>query len=232
MRLLLVEDEKRLADAIVYILRKNNYGVDVAYDGETGQDMAETGIYDLIILDRMLPKKEGVLVLKDLRKQGLKTPVLLLTARDSIEDRVQGLDAGADDYLIKPFATEELLARIRALGRRQSSQIQGDLVQVGPTALDPLHCEISTGTGTAKLTLKESQLLELLMRNPGQVITREQILDRVWGLDSEVEMNVVEIYIHHLRKKLNPLSCQFHIETLRGIGYCLKEAANVSQAEN
>lgn len=224
MRLLLVEDEQRLADALAYILKKNKYGVDTAYDGETGQEMAVTGVYDLIILDRMLPRKEGVLVLKELRSKCISTPVLLLTAKDSIEDRVEGLDAGADDYLIKPFATEELLARVRALARRQANPLLGERLEVSGLSLDPLHCEVTRNRETIKLTLKESLLLELFMRNPGQVITKEQILNRVWGLDSEVEMNNVEIYIHYLRKKLS--SMDLRLETVRGIGYCLKEAGS------
>lgn len=228
MRLLLVEDELRLTEALAYILKKNKYGVDLAYDGETGQEMAETGIYDLILLDRMLPKKEGVAVLKDLRAQGIKTPVLLLTARDAVEDRVEGLDAGADDYLVKPFSTEELLARIRALGRRPGSQMKDTRLQVASLVLDPLRCEASDGRETLRLTLKESQLLELFMRNRGQVITKEQILNRVWGLDSEAEANNVEIYIHYLRKKLNLRHCCVRIETVRGVGYCLKEDDHVS----
>jgi len=225
MRLLLVEDEPRLSEALTYILKKNNYGVDTAYDGETGQAMAETGVYNMIILDRMLPRKEGVALLKELRSQGIHTPVLLLTAKDSIQDRIEGLDAGADDYLVKPFSTEELLARLRALGRRQSGQIQDEQLNVAGLFLKPLHCELTQGNETVKLTLKESLLLELFMRNPGQVITKEQILDRVWGLDTDVETNNVEIYVHYLRKKLN--SPNARIETVRGIGYCLKEESNV-----
>lgn len=222
MRILLVEDEKRLAMALAHILKKNNYGLDIAYDGQTGQEMAETGIYDLIILDRMLPQKEGVAVLKELRAQGITTPVLLLTAKDAIEDRVEGLDAGADDYLVKPFATQELLARVRALGRRQDNQVHSESLQVSSLILDPLQCIITFGGQTTKLTLKESQLLELLMRNRGQVLTKEQILDRVWGLDTAVELNNVEIYIHYLRKKLTVLDSPVRLETIRGVGYCLK----------
>ncbi|TGE32927.1 response regulator transcription factor [Desulfosporosinus sp. Sb-LF] len=229
MRLLLVEDEPRLSEALAYILKKNKYGVDTAFDGETGQAMAETGVYDLIILDRMLPRKEGVSLLKELRSQGITTPVLLLTAKDSIQDRIEGLDAGADDYLVKPFSTDELLARLRALGRRLNTQIQDEQLTVAGLILKPLHCELTKGSETVKLTLKESLLLELFMRNPRQVITKEQILDRVWGLDSEVEANNVEIYVHYLRKKLN--SSEVRIETVRGIGYCLKEVPNVPGIE-
>ncbi|KJR49434.1 Regulation of D-alanyl-lipoteichoic acid biosynthesis, DltR [Desulfosporosinus sp. I2] len=226
MRILLVEDEPRLSEALTYILKKNSYGVDTAYDGETGQAMAETGAYDLIILDRMLPRKEGVALLKELRNQGIHTPILLLTAKDSLQDRVEGLDAGADDYLVKPFSTEELLARLRALGRRPSGQIQDKQLIVAGLSFKPLHCELTNGNDeTVKLTLKESLLLELFMRNPGQVITKEQILDRVWGPDTEVETNNVEIYVHYLRKKLN--SPNVRIETVRGIGYSLKEGPDV-----
>ncbi len=225
MRLLLVEDEERLSEALAYILRKNNYAVDTALDGTSGQYLAETGIYDLIILDRMLPAKDGLQVLRDLRSQGMETPVLLLTAKDAVKDRVEGLDAGADDYLVKPFATEELLARIRALARRKNSKLHGQNLEFAGLVFDPLQCEVAAGTEKVKLTLKESLLFELLMRNPGQVITREQILDRVWGFDSEVEMNNIEIYIHYLRKKL-PLN-GLQIETIRGVGYCLRETENV-----
>lgn len=221
MRLLLVEDERRLVEALAYILKKNKYGVDIAYDGETGQDMAETGVYDLIILDRMLPRKDGLLVLKGLREKGLSTPVLFLTARDAIEDRVDGLNAGADDYLVKPFATEELLARIKALGRRLHNQLQGETITFSGLTFNPLQCLVTKEQASVKLTLKESLLLELFMRNPGQAITKEQILDRVWGLDSEAEMSNVDIYVHYLRKKLSPHG--LNIQTIRGIGYCLKE---------
>lgn len=223
MRLLLVEDEERLSDALAFILKKNKYGVDTAFDGITGLEMAETGIYDLIILDRMLPGKEGVEVLKSLRKSGVKTPVLMLTAKDSISDRVEGLDAGADDYLVKPFSTDELLARIRALGRRQVEQLQSDSLKAASIVLYPQRAELQCGDEVIKLTLKETQLLELFLRNKGQVISREQILDRVWGLEADVEMNNIEIYIYYLRKKLEPAQGKVRIETVRGIGYCLKE---------
>jgi len=227
MRLLLIEDERRLSDALVMILEDNKYSVDTAYNGESGQDMGETGIYDLIILDRMLPIKEGVDVLKAIRLKGIKTPVLLLTAKDSIEDRVEGLDAGADDYLIKPFATKELLARVRALSRRQSTEIQEQNLKAGLLTLDVLRGEVTSQNGIIKLTYKESQLLELFFRKKGQVITKEQILDKVWGLKSVVEMNNIEIYIHYLRKKLDSKSCGITFVTIRNIGYCLKEDINV-----
>lgn len=227
MRILLVEDEERLSEALSYILKKNRYAVDTALDGITGQDLAETGIYDIIILDRMLPGREGVSILRNLRTRGIKTPVLMLTAKDTIADRVEGLDAGADDYLIKPFSTDELLARIRALGRRQAELIDGESLQAASLVLHPMRGEVECGGKLVKLTMKEAQLLELFLRNKGQVITREQILDRVWGLDCEVEMNNVEIYIYYLRKKLEPLPANIRIETIRGIGYCLREVSDV-----
>jgi DNA-binding response OmpR family regulator len=227
MRLLLVEDERRLSEALSYILKKNNYLVDVAYDGRSGQEMAESNIYDVIILDRMLPGKEGLSVLRDLRKQNVSTPVLILTAKDEIKDRVEGLDSGADDYLVKPFSTDELLARIRALGRRKSEQLQSTNLKTCLFELDPLNCEVIMNDQTIKLTLKESQLLELLIRNKGKVITRDQILSRVWGFDSDVDMNNIEIYIYYLRRKLNLKDTGVRIETIRGIGYSFREDNNV-----
>lgn len=223
MRLLLVEDEVRLSEALVYILKKNKYAVDAVYDGISGFEMAESGIYDLIILDRMLPGKEGLEILKELRKIGIMTPVLILTARDAIRDRVEGLDAGADDYLIKPFSTDELLARIRALSRRNTESIQSESLTLSSMVFNPLKCEIECEGESLKLTMKESQLLELLLRNKNQVITREQILDRVWGIDSDVEINNIEVYLSYLRKKLSSIKCNINIETIRGVGYCLKE---------
>lgn len=218
-----MEDEVRLAEALSYIFKKNGYGVDVANDGITGQDMAETGIYDLIILDRMLPGKEGLQILKELRKSKVVTPVLILTAKDAVGDRVEGLDCGADDYLIKPFATEELLARIRALQRRQSEVLQSECIKTSTLSFNPLSGEVESGGESVRLTLKEAQLLELLLRNRKQVITREQIFDKVWGLDSDIEINTIEVHLSYLRKKLNGLNCGISIEAVRGIGYCLKE---------
>ncbi|MCH3965831.1 MAG: response regulator transcription factor [Clostridium sp.] len=224
MRLLLIEDEIMLSDALAYILRKNNYNVDVANDGIEGQEMAETEIYDIIILDRMLPGKDGLDILKGLRKKGIEIPVIILTAMDSVENRVEGLDNGADDYLIKPFSKEELLARIRALGRRNMNYIQDGNIKLNSLLFDPLKGEIEYNENKVKLTSKESQLLELLARNKNQVITRDQILDRVWGIDSDIEMNNnIEVYFSHLRKKLKCIKSGVVIETVRGVGYCLKE---------
>lgn len=227
MRLLLVEDDKLLSDALVSILEDNNYSVETAYDGITGQDMAQSGIYDAVILDRMLPQKEGVQALREIRANGIKTPVLLLTAKDTVEDKVEGLDAGADDYLVKPFATKELLARVRALLRRQPEQSEVGKLKAGTLELDTQRCEVKNRERIIHLTYKESQLLELFIRKKGQVIGKELILDKVWGLENDVEMNNIEIYIHYLRKKLDSEHCGIYIETIRNVGYCLREEANV-----
>jgi DNA-binding response OmpR family regulator len=223
LRILLVEDEIRLAEALEQILKRQGYLVDVTGDGADGQDMAETGIYDVIILDRMLPNIEGVNILMYLRAQGIKTPVIILTAKDAVSSRVEGLDAGADDYLIKPFSKDELLARIRALARRPNNLQTSDKVCVASLCLDTRSCEVSLGAESIKLTVTEAQLLELLMRNRGQVLSKEQILDRIWGFDKEIDIKNVELYIFYLRKKVNLKKGGVTIHTIRGIGYCLKE---------
>ena len=208
MRILVVEDELHLSEALSHILKKNNYTVDVANDGETGLDNALSGIYDVIVLDIMLPKTDGITVLKTLRSEGFDTPVILLTAKNEISDKVLGLDSGADDYLAKPFNTEELLARIRALGRRR-----GEIVSNTNT--------ISYGDIT--LTLKESELLEHLMLHKEIVCSKEQIIEKLWGFDSEAESNHVEVYISFLRKKLAFVHSKVSINTVRGVGYTLSE---------
>lgn len=224
MRLLLVEDVIMLSDALVYILKKNNYAVDAAYDGIEGDEMAQSKIYDIIILDRMLPQRNGIDILKNLRKRKIETPVIMLTAMDTIENRVEGLDNGADDYLVKPFDTKELLARIRALSRRHTDFIQDGNIELSSLMFDPLKTEMEYKGNKIKLTAKESQLLELLARNKNQVITKDQILDRVWGIDSDIEMNNnIEVYFSYLRKKLRKIGSNVEIETVRGVGYCLKE---------
>ena len=226
MKLLLVDDEGKLLEALSHILKKNGYLADTAADGETGLELAMTGIYDLIILDWMMPGKDGMAILKELRRNSVNTPVLFLTARDSAEDRVAGLDAGADDYLVKPFSTEELLARLRALSRRQNKELTENIISVGNLTLNPMHCEATYRGEPIHLTVKESLLLELLMRNAGQVITKERILYKVWSYSSDIEIANVDLYIHYLRKKL-PGNC---IRTIRGVGFCLQEDPNVSQA--
>jgi len=224
MQLLLVEDEQRLSEALSHILKKKGYAVDTAADGETGLDMATTGIYDILILDRMLPRRDGISLLKEFRQLGFDTPVLLLTANDTPHDRVEGLDAGADDYLIKPFSTEELLARIRALTRRKNKKLIESTLTAAGWVLNPLRNEVMANNQIIKLTVKESLLLELLMRNCGLVVSKDRILEKVWGYYTEIELANVDLYIHYLRKKLNTSS----IKTVRGIGYYLKEDDHVS----
>ena len=228
MKLLLVDDEIKLLEALSHILKKNGYLTDTAADGETGLELAMTGVYDLIILDWMMPGKDGMTVLRELRRNSVSTPVLFLTARDSAENRVAGLDAGADDYLVKPFSTEELLARLRALSRRQNKELTENIISVGNLTLNPMHCEATYRGEPIHLTVKESLLLELLMRNVGQVITKERILYKVWSYSSDIEIANVDLYIHYLRKKL-PVNC---IRTVRGIGFCLQEDPDVSQASS
>jgi len=224
MKVLLVEDEVKLANALAQILKRHGYQVDVVYDGDQGLEMAESGLYDLIVLDRMLPGKDGVTIIKELRRQGMHRPVLFLTAKDAPADRVEGLDAGADDYLIKPFSTEELLARLRALSRRKDKEFVDTTLRAAGLTLDPLKGEVSNGTEVIQLTVKETLLLELLMRHRGQVVPKELIFERVWGYDSDSELGNIDLYIHYLRKKLK-VPC---IKTVRGIGYYLQGDADVS----
>lgn len=222
MRILLVEDEKYMAEAVAQVLRKNNYTVDLAHDGEYGLDCALSAIYDIIILDIMLPKMNGLDVLKALRREKIATPVILLSAKGETEDKVIGLDSGADDYLPKPFKTEELLARLRALGRRKGEIMPEGVLSYGDIELNPNTLDVYCGKKTYKLTLKESQLLELLMRMKGMVISKNAIIEKLWGFDGEAEDNHVEVYISFLRKKLAALNSTNTIQTMRGLGYVLK----------
>lgn len=223
MRILIVEDEIHLAEALSQILKKNNYTIDTAYDGESGLDNALSNIYDLIILDIMLPKLDGISILKNIRGEGLSTPVILLTAKGEISDKVAGLDSGADDYLPKPFATEELLARIRALSRRRGEVIVDNTLKFGDIELNPSTLKLSSGSRSVKLILKESELLELLISRKNLATSKELIIEKLWGFDSDVEYNHVEVYISFLRKKLNFLSSEVKINTVRGVGYILEE---------
>lgn len=224
MKLLLIEDEKRLVEALAHLMKKNGYAVDTAMDGETGFEMAVSGAYDVIVLDRMLPALDGVALLKAFRDQGFDTPVLLLTAKDAPCDRVEGLDAGADDYLVKPFNTSELLARLRALTRRQSKSLVETILTAAGLTLDPFRGEVTKDGTVIQLSVKESLLLELLMRNHRHVVTKERIFEKVWGYHTEIELANVDLYIHYLRKKLNTP----YIRTARGIGYYLQEDHDVS----
>ncbi|SNS93258.1 DNA-binding response regulator, OmpR family, contains REC and winged-helix (wHTH) domain [Anaerovirgula multivorans] len=224
MRILMVEDEKYMAEAIVQVLKKNNYSVDLVYNGEDGLDCGLSDIYDIIILDIMLPKLNGINVLKELRKNGIETPVILLTARGETEDKVQGLDSGADDYLAKPFHTDELLARLRALGRRKTELINDGILKYGDIQLNPLTLMLGCGSKEIKLTLKESQILEILIKRNNMVISKEMIIEKLWGFDTDADDNHVEIHVSLLRKKLNRLESEVLIHTIRGAGYVLKTA--------
>lgn len=227
MRILLVEDEIHLAEAVAQILKKNHYTLDMVHDGEAGVDYALSGIYDLILLDVMMPKLNGYEVLAELRAEKIATPVLMLTAKSEIADRVKGLDHGADDYLPKPFATEELLARIRALLRRRGELQLTNELSFGDINLNPSSLVLSKGASEIKLTLRESELIEYLITRKGLIASKEMIIEKLWGFDSEAEHNNVEVYISFLRKKLNFLKSNVTIVTTRGVGYALEVANDV-----
>ncbi len=222
MRILIVEDQGKLAEALAQILRKNNYTVDVANDGETGLDNALSDIYDLIILDIMLPKIDGITILKHLRKEKIATPIIMLTAKGEISDKIVGLDSGADDYLAKPFATEELLARIRALTRRKGEIIEDSTLIFDDIQLNTSTLKLSRDEREVKLTLKESEILEILINRKNIATSKEIIIEKLWGFDAEIEHNHVEVYISFLRKKLSFLASRVVINTIRGVGYMLE----------
>ncbi len=222
MRILLVEDDKWLVNALVYQLKKENYAVDAALDGETGCELALANDYDLILLDRMLPRMDGIEILKKIREAGKKYPVLFITARDAVEDRISGLDAGADDYLVKPFDKNEMLARIRALCRRPANLLEDETIALNGMVLYPRSGSLLYKENTVELTPHETHLLELLLRHQGQVLPRETILDRVWGPNGCVEPGNIDSYIHFLRKKMDALDVPFKIRTFRGLGYRLE----------
>lgn len=221
MRLLLAEDEKALSKALVAILERNNYSVDAVYDGQAALEYLETDNYDGVILDIMMPKADGITVLKKIRKQGNLIPVLLLTAKSEVDDKVAGLDAGANDYLPKPFHSKELLARIRAMTRTHISQTDSKL-KIGNVILDTATFELSTASGSFRLANKEFQMMELMMSNPNQLISSERFLERIWGYDCEAEINVVWVYISYLRKKLAALDANIQIKAVRNAGYSLE----------
>ena len=224
MRLLYAEDEKSLARAVSTILTRNNYAVDTVLDGESALEWLETGNYDGVILDVMMPKKDGFEVLKAMRARGDRTPVLLLTARSEIDDRVAGLDLGANDYLTKPFDMKELLARIRAMTRVQGLQADKTL-SFGNVTLDCSSYDLRGPGGSHKLAGKEYQMLEMLMRNPRTLVSTEAFMDRIWGYDSEAELNSVWVYISTLRKKLKSIDANVEIRAQRGVGYYLEVSA-------
>ena len=224
MRLLLAEDERALSKALATILERSNYSVDTVYDGEAALEYLAADNYDGVILDIMMPKKDGITVLKELRSRGSKIPVLILTAKSEVDDKVLGLDSGANDYLTKPFHSRELLARIRAMTRTQSSQTSS-VLQMGNITLDQRTYELSSPTGSFRLANREFQILELLMQNPGNLSSAERLMEKIWGYDSETEISVVWVYISYLRKKLSALGANIQIRATRNVGYCLEEIA-------
>lgn len=221
MRILVVEDEKKVAGFIKKGLEEESYAVDVAYDGVEGEYLASTNDYDVIILDIMLPKKNGIDVVRDLRSKNIKTPVLLLTARDTVEDKVAGLNSGADDYLSKPFAFEELLARVRALMRRKDYGLAE--LKFADLILDQATRKAKRGDTVIDLTSKEYGLLEYFLRNPNKVLTRTMIAEHVWDYTFDSDTNVIDVYVNHLRNKIDKEPFKKLIHTVRGIGYILKE---------
>ena len=221
MRLLLVEDEKRMAQALCEILRQEKYDVDHFANGLDGLYALQTKGYDLAILDVMLPHKNGFEIAKQARKEGVKTPILMLTAKSELDDKVTGLDCGADDYLTKPFMTKELLARLRALGRRNINSPDGTLA-FGDITLNKETSTLFCGENSVRLSEKELRILEYLIANQGQILTREQLAVKIWGYDSDTEYNNVEVYMSFARKKLNFVKAKVEIKAVRGIGYELR----------
>ena len=225
MRLLLAEDEKELSKALCAILKHNNYSVDPVFNGQDALDYGLCENYDGIILDIMMPKMNGLDVLKELRAKGVSTPVLMLTAKAEVDDRILGLDLGADDYLTKPFSMGELLARIRAITRRKS-EFSPNVLSSGNVSLNRETFELTADGNSVRLGNKEFQMMEMLMSNPGRLISTEQFMERIWGYETEAEINVVWVYISYLRKKLSNLNANVEIKAVRGVGYTLEEKTN------
>ncbi|MBO5300188.1 MAG: response regulator transcription factor [Clostridia bacterium] len=223
MKLLLAEDEKELSNAIVAILKHNNYSVDAVYDGEDALCYLQNGDYDGAILDIMMPKLDGLSVLRQIRAEGNNVPVLILTARSETDDLVEGLDCGADDYLTKPYSSKELLARIRAMLRRRSSEVSDSVLRFGNTSLDTSSFELSGPLTTLRLASKEFQMMQMLISHPGQLISSERFMEKIWGYDSETEINVVWVYISYLRKKLTAIGSDIRITAVRNSGYTVEK---------
>lgn len=228
MRLLLADDEKELTNAISAILKHNNYTVDTVYDGRSALDWALTGNYDGILLDLMMPEMNGLDVLAALRSKGIDTPVIILSAKSEVEDRITGLDAGADDYLPKPFAMGELLARVRAMTRRKAD-FKPNILTVGDLSFNRETYELSCGETSIRLAGKEYQMLEMLMSNPNRLVSVDQFMEKVWGYDSETESSVVWVYISNLRKKLASLGTYVEIKATRNAGYYLDDTRGSEQ---
>ncbi len=222
MKILIVDDEKQLVSAISAILKGQNLSVDCAFDGEKGLDFALSGIYDLIILDVMMPKLSGFEVLKQIRSHKMDTPVLMLTARSEMTDKISGLNMGADDYITKPFHTDELIARIKALLRRKE-KFTGDVLTFGDITLDRNSLLLSCGEKKITLGKKEFQILEMLMLAGGKNIDKERFIEKIWGYDTDAEYNTIEVYVSFLRKKLLAVGSKTEIKSLRGVGYTLGE---------
>lgn len=222
MKILIVEDEVQLLAALKDIIAAKGDQVDVATNGMKGEELALTGTYDIIILDIMLPGKNGLEVLKELRKEKVKSAILLLTAKAEVEDKIKGLDLGADDYLTKPFSTGELLARLRALGRRGGIET-GEELELNGLVLDKQTYQIRAGGEEVKLGAKEFRLLEILMENHKQILPKERLIEKVWGYESEAEYNAIEVYMSFLRRKLAAIGAEVSIKAIRGVGYILEE---------
>ena len=230
MQILIVEDDVRLAQALAHILAENGYETDVVHDGATGLTYAELGTYDVIILDVMLPKMDGFTVVAELRRKNLSTPVLLLTARDAVPDKITGLDSGADDYMTKPFAPAELLAHLRALTRRQG-EVLFEKLAAGDLVLNLESYDLARGAKSIHLSYKEFSLAKVLMANAGQVVSKDMLIAKVWGVESSAEDNNVEAYVSFLRKKMKFLGSTARIETLRRAGYRFVADADAADAE-
>lgn len=222
MKILLVDDERQLTDALSVLLKQNNYSVDCAYDGEEGLDLALSDIYDVIVLDIMMPKLNGIEVLKRLRQNKVSSPVLMLSAKSELDDKILGLNLGADDYMTKPFSTKELLARIKALLRRKSV-FTGDSLTFGDITLDRDTIKLICGAHSITLGKKEFQILEMLMLNKGKSVDKEKLIEKIWGYDSEAEYNNIEVYISFIRKKLAAIGSVSEIKAIRGLGYTLEK---------
>ncbi len=223
MKILIIEDEKSLSMALKELLVCEGFLVDTAFNGITGLDNALSGIYDIIILDITLPKMNGVEVLQEIRKNNISSSVLMLTAKSEIEDKIRSFKSGADDYLTKPFATEELIARVQALSRRNAMEYVTDILRFGDIELDRTHHELKKDGNGIKLSTKEYQLMELLILNKKNVVKREYCINKIWGYESDVEYNSTDVYISFLRKKLKALQSDITIKSVRGIGYVLGE---------
>ncbi|WP_286149647.1 response regulator transcription factor [Romboutsia ilealis] len=222
MRLLLVEDEKQLSEALQQILIRNKYSVDAVYNGDEGLDYSLTGVYDVIILDIMLPKLNGLEILKMIRRRKISTPVILLTAKDSVEDKILGLDSGADDYLPKPFSPDELLARLRALTRRNGDFINENILEFSDIRLNLSTYDMGVNDNSITLTQKEFEILKYFMQRPKLVVSKDDLITKLWGFDSDVEHNNIEVYISFLRKKLAYVESNVKITTIRRVGYRLE----------